>query len=73
MLDDAKKRADEMITESEIYQIAQQEAEKMLAEAAKESGRKARCLEIRTQAPDHPSLLNAEETSYLKFFALQIS
>lgn len=47
--------------------------EKMLAEAAKESGRKARCLEIRTQAPDHPSLLNAEETSYLKFFALQIS
>ena len=33
MLDDAKKRADEMITESEIYQIAQQEAEKMLAEA----------------------------------------
>ena len=46
--------------------------EKMLAEAAKESGRKARCLEIRTQAPDHPALLNAEETSYLKFFALQI-
>ena len=46
--------------------------EKMLAEAAKESGKEAKCLEIRTQAPDHPALLNAEETSYLKFFVLQI-
>lgn len=47
--------------------------EKMLSEAAKESGRRARCLEMKTQAPDHPALLNAEETSYLKFFVLQIS
>lgn len=47
--------------------------EKMLAEAAKDSGKRAKCLEIRTQAPDHPALLNAEETSYLKFFVLQIS
>ena len=46
--------------------------EKMLSEAAKESGRKARCLETKTQSPDHPALLNAEETSYLKFFVLQI-
>lgn len=46
--------------------------EKMLAEAAKESGKRALCLETRTQSPDHPALLNAEETSYLKFFALQI-
>ena len=46
--------------------------EKMLAESAKESGRKVRQIEIKTQAPDHPALVNAEETSYLKFFVLQV-
>lgn len=46
--------------------------EKMLAEAAKGSGKTVKCLEIKTQAPDHPALLNAEETSYLKFFVLQV-
>ena len=46
--------------------------EKMLIEAAKESGRIVRSVEIKTQAPDHPSLLCAEETQYLKFFVLQI-
>ena len=47
--------------------------EKMLIEAAKESGRIVRSVEIKTQAPDHPSLLCAEETQYLKFFVLQIN
>lgn len=46
--------------------------ERMLSEAAKESGRRVRALEMRTQAPDHPALLNEEETQYLKFFVLQI-
>lgn len=46
--------------------------EKMLVEAAKESGRIVRTMEIKSQAPDHPSLLCAEETQYLKFFALQV-
>ncbi len=45
--------------------------EKMLAEAAKESGKIVRCVEIKTQAPDHPALLAAEETNYLKFYVLQ--
>ena len=40
--------------------------------AAKESGRRVRVLEMRTQAPDHPALLNEEETQYLKFFILQV-
>jgi 23S rRNA (cytosine1962-C5)-methyltransferase len=44
----------------------------MLSEAAKESGRRVRVLEMRTQAPDHPALLNEEETQYLKFFILQV-
>ncbi|MDE7329847.1 MAG: class I SAM-dependent rRNA methyltransferase [Clostridia bacterium] len=46
--------------------------EKMLIEAARESGRTVRYVEIKTQAPDHPALLSAEETQYLKFFVLQI-
>lgn len=46
--------------------------EKMLIDAARESGRTVRSVEIKTQAPDHPSLLCTEETQYLKFFVLQI-
>ena len=46
--------------------------EKMLSEAAKESGRRVRVVEMRVQAPDHPALLNEEETLYLKFFVLQV-
>lgn len=46
--------------------------QKMLVESAKESGRTVRQVEIKTQAVDHPSLLTADETSYLKFFVLQV-
>lgn len=46
--------------------------EKMLSEAAKESGRRARVVEMRVQAPDPPALLNEEETLYLKFFIIQV-
>lgn len=46
--------------------------EKMLVESAKESGKTVRTVEIKSQAPDHPSLLCAEETQYLKFFVLQV-
>lgn len=46
--------------------------EKMMSEAAKESGRTVRIVEIKTQSPDHPSNLSAEETSYLKFFVLNV-
>ncbi len=46
--------------------------EKMLREAAAASGRNVRFVEIRSQASDHPSLLSAEKTQYLKFFVLNI-
>ncbi len=46
--------------------------EKMLVESANESGKIVRTVEIKSQAPDHPSLLCAEETQYLKFFVLQV-
>lgn len=44
----------------------------MLADAAKESGKKVRIVEIRTQASDHPSMLSTDESLYLKFFVLQV-
>lgn len=46
--------------------------EKMLCEAAAESGRTVRQIEVKTQAPDHPANLSAEETQYLKFYVLQV-
>ena len=46
--------------------------EKMLREAAHESGRTVRTVEIKSQAPDHPALLAAEETTYLKFYVLHV-
>ncbi len=46
--------------------------EKMLIEAARRAGRRAQCVEVRSQAPDHPALLSADETHYLKFFVLRV-
>lgn len=46
--------------------------ERMLGEAAAESGRTVRQVEVKTQSPDHPSVLSAEETQYLKFYVLQV-
>lgn len=46
--------------------------EKMLTEAARRSGRRAQCLEMRSGSPDHPTLLSADETRYLKCFVLRI-
>lgn len=46
--------------------------EKMLTESAAESGRTVRLIEVKTQAPDHPAVISADETQYLKFYVLQI-
>lgn len=46
--------------------------EKMLKEASRESGRGVRMVEIKSQAPDHPALLAADETTYLKFYVLHV-
>lgn len=45
---------------------------KMLADAAADAGVRLRIIEERAQAPDHPVLMGVPETSYLKFFLLQI-
>lgn len=46
--------------------------EEMLKDSAKDSKRNVRLVEIKTQSPDHPSLLGADETSYLKFYVLNV-
>ncbi len=46
--------------------------ENTLRQAAKESGRRVRKVEVKTQAPDHPAPLGEGETSYLKFFVLNV-
>lgn len=46
--------------------------EKMLKEASRESGRTVRVVEIKSQSPDHPALLAADETTYLKFYVLHV-
>ncbi len=45
---------------------------KMLTEAAERAGRRVQCVEMRSQGPDHPALLSADETLYLKFFVLRV-
>lgn len=47
--------------------------EKMLSDAVRRSGRRAQCVEIRSQAPDHPTLPGADETHYLKCFVLRVT
>lgn len=44
----------------------------VVAEAATDTNRRLRLVEYRTQAKDHPVLVAAPETEYLKFFIFQV-
>lgn len=44
----------------------------MLADASKDSKRNVRMIDFKIQAPDHPTLLNSEESLYLKCVVLNI-
>lgn len=66
------KRGGFLITCSCSHYMTRTLFEKMLAEAAAESGKTVRQIEVKTQAPDHPALLSADETQYLKFYVLQV-
>lgn len=61
-----------LVTASCSHYMTSQLFEKMLREAARESGRTVRVAEIKTQSPDHPALLAADETTYLKFYVLHV-
>ena len=60
-----------LVSSSCTHFITEQMFMNMLTDASRESGRRVRVLEIKTQAPDHPALLSDDETSYLKFVILQ--
>lgn len=62
-----------LVTASCSHYMTSQLFEKMLREASKESGRIVRVAEIKSQSPDHPALLGADETTYLKFYVLHVS
>ena len=66
------KRGGFLLTCSCSHYMTQPLFEKMLRESAREAGRRVKVLEVRVQSPDHPALLAAEETSYLKAFYLQV-
>lgn len=61
-----------MMTCSCSHYVSQQQFENMLTQAAHRSGRQVQCVEIRSQAPDHPILFSADETHYLKCFVLHV-
>ena len=61
-----------LVSSSCTHFITEQMFMNMLRDASRESGRKVRVVEIKTQAPDHPALLCDDETSYLKFVVLQV-
>ena len=61
-----------LVTSSCSHYMSAALFEKMLREAGNESGRRLRLVEMRTQGADHPALLAADETTYLKFYVLQV-
>ena len=62
-----------LVTSSCSHYMTMPLFEKMLAEAASESGRAVRILEVKVQAPDHPVSLTDGETGYLKFYVLDVN
>jgi len=61
-----------LVTCSCSHHIDQELFREMLIDAAWSAGRQARVLEMRSQSRDHPALLAARETQYLKCAILQI-
>lgn len=61
-----------LATSSCSYHILRDEFIAVLAEAAADAHKQVKVVAIRGQAADHPVLLAAQETSYLKFVVLQV-
>lgn len=60
-----------LVTCSCSYHLGREELVDIVADAAGDVGRAVELLEIRTQAPDHPILVNVPETEYLKCLVLR--
>ncbi|RMF83688.1 MAG: class I SAM-dependent rRNA methyltransferase, partial [Nitrospinota bacterium] len=61
-----------LITSSCSHHVSREEFVSVLLRAAQKAGRTARLLEMRGQARDHPVLLAAPETAYLKCVILEV-
>ncbi|MDQ7793604.1 MAG: class I SAM-dependent rRNA methyltransferase [bacterium] len=61
-----------LVTSSCSYHLSEETFRDVLVDAAGDAGRRLRLLEARGQAPDHPVLLAAPETRYLKCLLLQV-
>ncbi len=62
-----------LVSSSCTHFVTRQMFEKMLTDSARESGRKVRRVEIKSQAPDHPTLMSeGSESDYLKFYVMRI-
>lgn len=62
-----------LVTASCSHYMSAELFEKTLKEAGENAGRRLRILEKRLQASDHPALLGAPETEYLKLFVCTVS
>ena len=62
-----------LVTCSCSHYVTQPMFERMLADATRRSGRRVQCVEVRSQAPDHPTLPCSDETHYLKCFVLRVT
>jgi 23S rRNA (cytosine1962-C5)-methyltransferase len=60
-----------LVTCSCSHHMEREAFREMLGKASFQAGREMRLIETRSQAPDHPVLLNVPETEYLKCFVLQ--
>ncbi len=61
-----------LLTCSCSYHMEREMFRSLVAKAAEQTGRQLRLLASRSQAPDHPVLLNIPETDYLKCLVLQL-
>jgi 23S rRNA (cytosine1962-C5)-methyltransferase len=60
-----------LVTCSCSYHLSRERLIEVVSEAARDAGRVVELLEVRSQAPDHPILLNVPETEYLKCLILR--
>jgi 23S rRNA (cytosine1962-C5)-methyltransferase len=60
-----------LVTCSCSYHMEREMFRDLLTQAARQAGRTLRLLASRSQAPDHPILLNVPETEYLKCLLIQ--
>ena len=60
-----------LVTCSCSYHLSREMLVEIVTESAADAGRTVELLEIRSQAPDHPILVNVPETEYLKCLVLR--